>query len=188
MTPDSRYPNFEKGIHMRHLLRIISVLAIALGVIGLAGSPAQAATDFGNAPNGAHYAKGYGEPVCNLSGLTVSCTGTQIAGVGNTNATLTLSVTSTFTGVCHNPGTNDKVVDPFTESDTTTTSAQLLPSRNGILRVPPESATGESSAEFLASFSCPNPNWTAEVTGVAISWSYTLTFDGFSDPAISISG
>lgn len=173
---------------MRHLLRTLCVLAVALGVIGLAGAPASAATDFGNAPNGAHYAKGSGEPVCNLSGLTVTCTGTEIAGVGNTDATVRLSVTSTFTGVCHNPGTNDKVVDPFTRSDTTTTSARVFPSRNGVLRVPEQSATGTSSSQFLAGFSCPNPNWTPEVTGVAISWSYTLTFAGFTDPAISISG
>jgi hypothetical protein len=165
------------------------IVVVALAVLGLGwAAPAQAATNFDNAPNGAHYAKGSGEPVCTLSGLTVSCTGTEIAGVGNTNATVELSVTSTFTGVCHNPGTNDKVVDPFTRSDTTTTSAQLFPTRNGILRVPPQSATGESSAQFLDSFSCPNPNWTPEVTGVAISWRYTLTFAGFSAPAIWISG
>jgi hypothetical protein len=171
---------------MRYLLRMIGGLVVALGGLSLTVAPAQASTNFDNAPNGAHYTKGSGEPVCNLSGLTVSCTGTQIAGVGNTNATLVLSVTSTFTGVCHNPGTNDKVVDPFTESDTSTTTAQLLPSRNGVLRVPAESATGTSSADFLDSFSCPNPNWMPELTGVAISWSYTLTFAGFSEPAISL--
>ena len=171
---------------MRYLLRFIGGLAAAIGALSLTVAPVQAATNFDNAPNGAHYTKGAGEPVCNLSGLTVTCSATQIAGVGNTNATLVLSVTSTFTGVCHNPGTNDKVVDPFTESDTSTTTAQLLPSRNGVLRVPQQSATGTSSAEFLDSFSCPNPNWTPDLTGVAISWSYTLTFAGFSEPAISL--
>ena len=173
---------------MRYLLRMIGGLVVALGALSLTVAPAQAATNFDNAPNGAHYAKGSGEPVCGLSGLTVSCTGTQIAGVGNTNATVSLSVTSTFTGVCHNPGTNDKVVDPFTESETSSTSAQLFPTRNGVLRVPQQTATGTSSQTFLDNFSCPNPNWTAEVTGTAISWSYTLTFAGFSEPAIWISG
>lgn len=173
---------------MRYLLRIISGLAVALGALSLTVAPAQAATNLDNAPNGAHFAKGSGEPVCNLSGLTVTCSGTEIAGVGNTDATVSLSVTSTFTGVCHNPGVNSKIVDPFTESDTTTTSAQLFPSRNGVLRVPGQTATGTSSAEFLADFTCPSANWTPEVTGVAISWSYTLTFAGFSQPAIWISG
>jgi hypothetical protein len=168
--------------------RTVLIIVLAMSWLGWAAAPAQAVTDFDNAPNGAHYSKGSSEPVCELSGVTVSCTGTQIAGVGNTNATVSLSVTSTFTGVCHNPGTNDKVVDPFTESDTSTTSAQLFPSRNGVLRVPAQTATGTSSAEFLDSFSCPNPRWTADITGVAISWSYTLTFAGFGSPAISISG
>jgi hypothetical protein len=145
-------------------------------------------TNFANAPQGAHYAQGQSEPVCTLSGLTVSCTSTAIAGVGNTNATVSLAVTSTFTGVCRNPGTNNKVVDPFTESETTTTSAQLFPSRNGRLDVPAQSATGTSSAQFLANFTCPNPRWTPEVTGTAISFVYTLTFAGFTQPAIRITG
>lgn len=150
--------------------------------------PALAVTNFDNAPSGAHYAKGSSEPVCTLSGLTVSCTGTTIGGVGNTNATVNLAVTSTFTGVCHNPGVNSKVVEPFTESETTTTTAQLFPSRNGQLIVPAQSATGTSSEEFLADFTCPNPNWTPEVTGTAISFEYSLTFAGFDDPAILITG
>ena len=97
---------------MKRFIFVFALITLSLGW----AAPAQAMTNFDNAPNGAHYAKGSGEPVCDLSGLTVTCTGTQIAGVGNTNATVSLSVTSTFTGVCHNPGTNDKVVDPFTES------------------------------------------------------------------------
>jgi hypothetical protein len=169
---------------MKRFLFVLALITVSLGW----AAPAQAVTDFTNAPSGAHYAKGAGEPVCELSGVTVTCTGTQIAGVGNTNALVELSVTSTFTGVCHNPGTNNKVVDPFTESDTSTTSEELTPSRNGILRVDAKTATGTTSAEFLDSFSCPNPNWTADITGVAISWSYTLTFAGFTEPAISISG
>jgi hypothetical protein len=172
---------------MRHLLRIISVLAIALGVIGLAGSPAQAATDFGNAPSGAHYANGSSEPVCdfNATTATLSCSGTQIAGVGNTNATLLASVTSSFTGVCHNPG-NYNVVTPFTRSSTASASIPLTPSRNGRLSVPSVTVNGTSTSEFQSTFTCPNPNWTADVTGSSVTWSYTLTFDGFSEPAISL--
>ena len=170
---------------MKRVLLVLAALAALL--VGFA-APAQAAVDFGNAPSGAHFAKGAGEPVCTLDGLTVTCTGTAIEGVGNTNATVTLSVTSTFTGYCHNPGTNDKIVDPFTKSETTTTSSQITSTKNGRLVVPEQSATGESSAEFLATFSCPNPNWTAEVTGTSISFTYSLVFAGFTEPAISITG
>jgi hypothetical protein len=157
-------------------------------LMSLSVSAASAATNFNNAPQGAHYAQGYGEPECTLTGLTVHCTGTQIAGVGNTNATVTLSVTSTFTGICKNPGVNSKVVDPFTESETTTTSSVVTSTKNGRLVVPEQHATGTSSAEFLAEFSCPNPRWTAEVTGTSISYEYSLTFAGFNQPAIHITG
>jgi hypothetical protein len=182
--------------------RNILILGLSLGaamLFGCADTPgnserigevSQAITtvDFDNAPQGAHFAQGSSAPVCTLSGLTVSCTGTQIAGVGNTNATVTLSVTSTFTGVCHNPGVNSKVVEPFTESETTTTSSVITSTKNGRLVVPPQTATGTSSAEFLADFTCPNPRWTPEVTGTSISFTYSLTFAGFGDPAILITG
>jgi hypothetical protein len=165
-------------------------IIVALGLMLLGFSPAaQAVTtvNFNNAPRGAHFATGESAPVCTLSGLTVTCTGTAIQGVGNTNATVNLAVTSTFTGVCHNPG-NNKVVDPFTESETTTTTSVITSTRNGRLVVPPQSATGESSAQFLADFTCPNPNWTPEVTGTSISFVYTLKFAGFTAPAITVTG
>jgi hypothetical protein len=170
------------------LRRVLTLFAAMLFALATGMTAAQAVTNFDNAPKGAHYAKGSGEPVCTLSGLTVTCTATAIEGVGNTNATVTLAVTSTFTGVCHNPGVNSKIVDPFTESETTTTSSVITSTKNGRLLVPSQSATGESSEEFLADFSCPNPLWTAEVTGTSISFVYTLTFAGFTEPAITVTG
>ncbi|KAH6974872.1 hypothetical protein EDB80DRAFT_595000, partial [Ilyonectria destructans] len=135
-------------------------------------------------PPGAHYANGASEPVCTVSGVT--CTGTEIAGVGNTNAKVVLSVTSTISGVCHNPGVNKKVVEPFSESDTTTTSSDLTSTKNGRLVVPAQTT---SNVEFLATFTCPNPNWMAEVTSNVLSFEeYTLTFAGFTEPAIIITG
>ena len=173
-------------------MRKIGIIAVlSLLVTALAAVPALAVTDFSNAPSGAHYRQGSAEPVCTLSGLTVTCTGTQIAGVGNTNATQTLAVTSTFTGTCSNPaGANNpnNPIEPFTESETTTTSNQLLPNRNGTLVVPAISATGTSSEEFLATFECPNPQWEATVASTDVSFLYTLTFAGETAPAISITG
>jgi hypothetical protein len=90
--------------------------------------------------------------------------------------------------VCHNPGTNNKVVDPFTESETTTTASVITSTKNGRLVVPAQSATGTSSEEFLANFTCPNPNWTPEITGTGISFRYSLVFAGFTQPAILITG
>jgi hypothetical protein len=173
-------------------MRKIGIIAVlSLLVTAFAAVPALAVTNFANAPSGAHYAQGSAEPVCTLSGLTVTCTGTQIAGVGNTNATQTLAVTSTFTGTCSNPaGANNpnNPIEPFTEAETTTTSNQLLPNRNGTLVVPAISATATSSEEFLATFECPNPQWEATVASTDVSFLYTLTFAGETAPAISITG
>jgi len=149
---------------------------------------AQALTDFSNAPNGAHYAKGAGEPVCNLDGTTVTCTGTAIEGVGNANAVVVLSVTSTISGVCHNPGKNNKVVEPFSRSITEDTSSELTSTKNGRILVPAQTTTGTSTGEFESTFKCPNPNWTPEVTSNVLTFEYTLTFVPFTKPAIIISG
>jgi hypothetical protein len=167
--------------------RIGFILALVLVLLGFTPG-AFAVTNFDNAPQGAHYAKGFSEPVCTVSGTTVTCTGTQIEGVGNTNARVVLTVTSTISGVCHNPGTNSKVVEPFSRSVTSTSSSNLTSTKNGRLVVPAQTTTGTSTADFLATFTCPNPNWTPEVTSNVISFEYTLTFAGFTEPAIRITG
>src|SRR5215204_2420812 len=116
-------------------MRKIGIIAVlSLLVTALAAVPALAVTDFSNAPSGAHYARGSAEPVCTLTGTTVTCTGTTIGGVGNTDATVLLAVTSTFTGTCTNPGGH--LVEPFTDSATNTTSTTLTSTRNGQLIVP----------------------------------------------------
>src|SRR5215218_7618782 len=115
------------------------------------------------------------------------CTGTQIAGVGNTNADLDLAVEGTANFVCHNPG-NDNIVEPHSGTVSEETSTTLTPSRNGTLVVPAQSVT-ISPEEAAAQFTCPNPNWREEFTGFSdLSFTYTLTFAGFTAPAISITG
>jgi hypothetical protein len=163
------------------MLRKIGIIAVlALMVTALWAVPALAVTNFANAPQGAHYARGQAEPICTVTGTTVTCTGTAIEGVGNTNATVELAVTSTISGVCHNPGVNSKVVDPFSESVTEVTTSELTSTRNGRLVVPAQTTTGVSTEDFLATFTCPNPNWTPEVTSNVLSYEYTLTFSGFT--------
>src|SRR5215218_1772880 len=174
---------------MKHIsLRAVLVAIVAMLTLAFSAATASAVVNFENAPQGAHFAKGSGEPVCTVSGTTVSCTGTQIVGVGNTNATVELSVTSTISGVCHNPGVNSKVVEPFSESVTTSTSSELTSTKNGRLVVPAQSTTGTSTEDFLATFECPNPLWIPEVTSNVLSFEYTLTFAGFTEPAIRITG
>src|SRR5215207_4368861 len=168
-------------------MRRIGIIAVlSLLVTAFAAVPALAVTNFENAPQGAHYVTGFGEPTCTLTGTTVTCTGTQIAGVGNTDATVTLAVTSTFTGTCTNPGGH--LVEPFTESETTSTSTVITSTKNGRLIVPEQTATAPGEEEFLATFECPNPNWTPDVTTTDVSFVYTLTFAGFTAPAITVTG
>ena len=59
------------------IIAVLSLLALALAAV-----PALAVTNFDNAPSGAHYRKGYAEPVCTettvptTGAVTVSCTAT----------------------------------------------------------------------------------------------------------------
>jgi hypothetical protein len=168
------------------IIAVLSLMALALAAV-----PALAATDFTNAPSGAHYKNRFAEPVCTTStvpttgAITVSCTGTQIGGVGNTNADLDLAVTGTANFVCHNPG-NENIVEPHSDTVDEATSVELTPSRNGTLVVPAQSVT-ISPEEAAEQFECPNVNWTEEFTGFSdLSFTYTLIFDGFTEPAISL--
>jgi hypothetical protein len=162
-------------------------------LVAFSASAALAVTNFGNAPSGAHYRQGSAEPVCTSTtvpttgAITVSCGGTQIGGVGNTNADLSLTVAGTANFVCHNPG-NENIVDPHSASVDETTSATLVPSRNGTLIVPSQTVT-ITPEEAAAQFECPNPNWREEFTGFSeLSFTYSLTFVGRDDPTILITG
>jgi len=162
-------------------------------LVVFSASVALAVTNFANAPSGAHFRQGSAEPVCTettvptTGAITVSCSGTQIAGVGNTNADLSLAVTGTANFVCHNPG-NENIVEPHSASVNEETSVTLAPSRNGTLVVPTQTVT-ISPEEAAAQFECPNANWTEEFTGFSnLSFTYSLTFVGFDEPAILITG
>ena len=172
-------------------MRKIGIIAVlALLVTALAAVPALALTDFSNAPTGAHYRQGFGEPICTLNTATdtVTCTGTQIAGVGNTNATASLSLDIQADVVCRNPG-NRNIVEPHSYTDTVTVSTGRLAPRNGTLVVPTLSASAPSPEQIDAAFQCPNPNWLDQVTAVNVTgFTYTLTFVGFTEPAITIRG
>jgi hypothetical protein len=161
-----------------------AVAAIAIGALAL--STAWAVTTFnGNtAPSGAHYAQGEGEPTCSVSGLSVSCTGTRIGGVGNTDATLVLSVSYSGVVQCRNRG--GQIVEVKTQTTSTTSSNNLTQVKNGQLTVlPVSSSTTQQALESQAT--CPNGNWTRELQSASVSsFRYTLTFEGFGQPVIAI--
>jgi hypothetical protein len=172
---------------MRRIVMMLTLAAALAAVLVMSAIPAFAVTNFANAPSGAHYRQGSAEPVCtvNTATNTVSCTGTTLGGVGNTNATVALRATATANFVCHNPG-NENIVEPHSRSFSASTSQTVFPSRNGQLIIPSQSVTLDPAAA-AAQFTCPNPNWTEEFTGFGpITYTYTVTFNGFNAPVISL--
>jgi hypothetical protein len=170
-------------------MRRISIVMAVLVAAAMTASVALAAitTDINpaNAPSGTHLQTGaIGCTVA--SDLTVSCTQFELAGVGHTNAVLTLSVTYTADVTGSNKGVNPQnAVEAQGSTFTDSTSTPLTSSKNGRLTVPAQSA----SFPGTTSSACPNGNWTAAFTNKTLkSFTYTLTFDGFSGAYITITG
>jgi hypothetical protein len=173
------------------MLRKFGIIAVlSLMALALAAVPALAVTNFDNAPGGAHYRQGSVEPVCTINpdDNSVSCTGTTIGGVGNTNADLNLITTVSANLTCTNKGGN--VVEPHSGTFSDSVDADLTPNRNGQIVVGAVETDPITDADILRDFTCPNgKNWTDAIAGTpTTSFSYTLTFDGFTEPAIEITG
>ncbi len=165
-----------------------AIAACAIGTLAL--SSAWAANDFpdNTTPSGAHYNNQSSPPACSVDGLIVSCTGTQIAGVGNTNATLVLAASYSATVQCRNHG--GQIVEVKTQV-TTSSSQNLRPdTRNGTLYVEPISSSSPSEQSFEDAAICPNRRWTKQLLGsvTVTGFIYTITFNGFTQPAISVTG
>jgi hypothetical protein len=106
-----------------------------------------------------------------------------LGGVGNTNATVNLAASYSATIDCTNHGGN--LVESHTTTFSASSSATVASTRNGQLRVPTQSVSPFSAPQV-----CPNPNWTPSIRAGTLtvnSFTYTLTFAGFSSPYITIS-
>jgi hypothetical protein len=136
-----------------------------------------------NAPSGTHLANGSATPTCTIGsdGLTVTCNAYTLGGVGHTNADLVLTADYTVTVQCTNHGR--QIVEAQQKTATAPGKTTVTSSKNGQLAVPERSVSPSS----FSGNPCPNPNWTATVLSTKLnSFDYTLTFDGFSSPAIEI--
>jgi hypothetical protein len=168
--------------------KILSLLVVMVATFAIAGAALGATVIYNPsaAPSGTHVQTG--TPDCTQSGNTVTCNSYELAGVGNTNATATLSATYSATVDCTNKGGKLVPVKSTVQSAPSTTG-QLEP-KNGRLTVPALSGPGApSDAAFLAAATCPNGNWTKSLASgspTLESWTYTLTFAGFTDPYITI--
>jgi len=170
----------QKRVFKRNVL-----LALVVGAVAALAAGAFAGTVINpaNAPSGTHLQAGTIQCTVGSDGLTVSCTPFELAGVGNTNALV--SLTANYSGVvdCFNHGGN--LVESHETTFSATDEALERPTRNGRLRVGARSV----SPDLDLAEPCPNPNWTPqfhEGSPTLDSWMYTLTFAGFTDPYITI--
>lgn len=167
---------------MKRLLLVPLVVAAALVLYAV---PAMGATTINpaNAPSGTHLQSG--AIGCTVGGdNSVSCSSFQLAGVGNTNAHVALTASYSATIDCTNHG--GQLVESHTSNFSASSSATVTSSKNGRMTVPTQSVSPFSAPQV-----CPNPNWTPSIRGgVATlnSFTYTLTFAGFTSPYITITG
>jgi hypothetical protein len=169
-------------------LRLVLVGAVLAAAAAFPMVAAAATTiNSANAPTGTHFKSG--SATCSVTGTTVTCSGYTLAGVGNTDATATLTAVYTGTVVCINGGGNPSDSQHQGTFTVPRTSGKIE-SKNGNLTVPSLMATPPTTQEFLAQQTCPNPNWTPTLSGSITlqSFTYKLTFDGFSGAYITITG
>jgi hypothetical protein len=136
--------------------RFVFVIVAVFATAALAVSAALAASP--------HFKKN-GEPVCTFSGtlsIPVTCTGT-LAGLGNEDLNLHLSVSGFALYQCQNgggntaPGQNRVLTGPAT-SDTSIPASAI---KNGNLTFTTNPATLTAPPTVSgATAGCPNPNWT----------------------------
>ena len=170
-------------MHKRRGFKRNVLLALVIGAVAALATGAFGTINPDNAPSGTHLQAGTIGCTVGSDGLTVSCTAFELAGVGNTNAFVSLQ--ATYSGVvdCFNHGGN--LVESHETTFTATNEGIERPTRNGRLRV----AARSVSPDLDLAEPCPNPNWTPQFhagSPVLDGFTYTLTFAGFTDPYISL--
>jgi hypothetical protein len=173
--------------------RVGIVTALSMFLVALSASAAFAAVAPGtysptadsfnaaNAPGSSHLTSG--TPLCVVNAaLDVTCSAYVLGGVGHTNADVSLTATYSATIDCTNHGGN--LVESHTSTFSDSSDATVASTRNGQLSVPAQSVSA-----FGAPQVCPNPNWTPSIRAGTLtleSFTYTLTFAGFTSPYITI--
>jgi hypothetical protein len=174
------------------IIAVLSLLVTALAAVPALAqvAPGTYTPDAGsfnsaNAPGSSHLASGTPQCVVDAN-LDVDCSAYVLGGVGHTNATVSLVANYSATIDCNNPGNNrNNPIESHTATFSDTSTATVASTRNGQLRVPAQSASA-----FDAPQVCPNDNWIPEIRDGTLeltSFTYTLTFAGFSSPYITIS-
>ncbi len=166
---------------------IITALSMALMAVSAPVALAAIATVINpaNAPSGAHLQSGAIGCTVGTDGLSVTCSTYELGGVGNQNAVVSLTANYSAIVDCRNPGGN--IVESHETSFSDDSVATVTSRKNGRMRVPQQSA----GPDLDLAEPCPNPNWTPEFqpgTLTLDSFTYTLTFAGFTGAYITITG
>jgi hypothetical protein len=166
------------------------VLAVSASVAFAAVAPGTYGPNAGsfngaNAPGSSHLTSG--SPSCTVNAdLSIDCSAYVLGGVGHTNATVALTANYTAIVDCNNPGDNrNNPIESHTTSFSPTSTASVASTKNGQLSVPTRSVSFTG-----APIGCPNANWTPVIRAgsvTLVSFSYTLTFAGFTSAYITIS-
>ncbi len=145
-------------------------------------TPTPGSFDPANAPGSSHLTSG--TPSCTVNAdRSIDCSAYVLGGVGHTNADVSLTASYSATIDCTNHGGN--LVESHTSNFSAASNAKATSSKNGQLSVP-----AQSVSPFGAPQVCPNPNWTPSIRGGTVtlnSFTYTLTFAGFTSAYITIS-
>jgi hypothetical protein len=155
--------------------------AVAPGTYG----PNTGSFNSANSPGSSHLTSG--TPSCTVNAdLSIDCSAYVLGGVGHTNANVALTASYTAIVDCYNHGVNpNNAVESHQTSFSPTTQATVTSSKNGQLSVPTRSVSFSG-----APIGCPNANWTPTIrpgSQTLLSFSYTLTFAGFTSAYITIS-
>jgi hypothetical protein len=110
-----------------------------------------------------HYKRG--SPQCTTSGdpdnLTATCSG-DLAGLGNEDVLITVSLTASSTPICSAPGNPENQVKGQNPVNVTASDSDLFPKdeiKNGTLHFGPITATTTVEVPTGKAAGCPNDNW-----------------------------
>ena len=147
---------------MKRRLVVAGIVSLGLSGVLLAASP--------------HWKHG-AQPVCTIAADgSGHCTSGEVAGLGNGDVLIVVTLTASEGTFCHSPG-NGKIVpgrNPATGSSTGGTFLSNSQIKNGSLTVPSidVAAPVVSDIPTPQEAGCPNANWTVTLDGV-------ITYDGF---------
>ena len=146
-------------------------LIVSAGVVALCISVFATAVFAANP----HYKRG--SPQCSVSGTTATCTG-SIAGLGNEDVRIVVSITGTAQPFCSAPGNPANIVPGQNPVTFAATGEDIVPAdelKNGTLSFS-VTATAVITTPTAQQAGCPNPRWNVTV-GPATVESLTLTVE-----------